>query len=110
MNEDFKQKIILAIITGLFVLFAAYVSSEYNSESDMLVSSKNDSYSVVMSPSKATASGFGSSAVSNQSVSIVDNRVSANGDVVVNHGGNVNVNQSINNNMTVNGVPYNESR
>ena len=90
MDINFKQTIVITLISGVFVLLGAYISSTQNSDKKQ---ENNVSY---VGPTYSYASGTNSSATSNVNVSIKDNRVTAtNGSTVIQdvHGSNIIINK-----------------
>jgi hypothetical protein len=84
MEINFKQKILLAIIGGIFTLIAAFIS---NTDPNNKGSSSNH-INISNPMTYSYAEGGNSSAVSNVNINMQDNRVMATDNAIVIQGAN----------------------
>ncbi|MAQ70732.1 MAG: hypothetical protein CL565_00915 [Alphaproteobacteria bacterium] len=67
MDKGFRQKIIITIIGGLFILMGAYISQQNDSKSNYRIENN--------SPAAAISYGNNSNAQASSNINIIDNRV-----------------------------------
>ena len=105
MDKEFREKIILAIVGGLFVLWAAYINVQGTNKSPNMAAPKNGNhyYNPVANSGNNIVISNGGNATSISSVNIVDQSVAVgNSGIAIGAGSNVNINQNASSNSNVN--------